>query len=122
MISMLPHGLACALAKRSYIQFLIYALLSIGLASFHTEAMAANSCKVSYSIASQWNNGFTANVTLTNTGDPWSSWQATWTMPNQQQITGLWNGAHSQTANAVTVKNLSWNASVSKKCECAIWF
>ena len=122
MISMLPHGLACALAKRSYIQFLIYALLSIGLASFHTEAMAANSCKVSYSIASQWNNGFTANVTLTNTGDPWSSWQATWTMPNQQQITGLWNGAHSQTANAVTVKNLSWNASVNKNANVQFGF
>jgi cytochrome c553 len=73
---------------------------------------AANTCHVDYSFSSEWNTGFTASVNITNTGDAWSSWQATWHFDGSQQITGLWNGQHSQSGSQVNVQNASWNGQV----------
>ena len=35
---------------------------------------AVSGCSVSYAVPSQWNTGFTASVTITNLGDPLTSW------------------------------------------------
>ncbi|WP_203791707.1 cellulose binding domain-containing protein, partial [Paractinoplanes rishiriensis] len=37
-------------------------------------AAAAAGCSVNYTVASQWQGGFGANVTITNLGDPLSGW------------------------------------------------
>ncbi len=51
----------------------------------------APTCRVSYA-ASVWQGGFTANVTVTNTGSaPVDGWQLAFTLPSGQQITHAWN-------------------------------
>jgi len=41
-----------------------------------------------------------------------TSWTLRWAFPNNQQITGLWNGSYTQSGRAVIVKNLSYNGSI----------
>ncbi len=66
-------------------------------------------CRVDYQILEQWQDGFSAQVEITNTGAPWNGWQTTWTMPAGQQVTDLWNGTLQQEGAAVTVGNLAEN-------------
>ncbi|SEA43325.1 Cytochrome c553 [Thiothrix caldifontis] len=110
-------------ARLTYAQTVGYTLLLlIILAIFSPGAWAASACKVNYSIPNQWNNGFTANVSVTNTGDAWKGWTVTWDMPNGQQITGLWNGVSSQSGAAVTVKDAGWNANVGSNASVQFGF
>ena len=98
---------------------------SVSLPAFSilvTTSIQNTACNVSYKITNQWGNGFTADVVITNTGSAWTSWKATWTMPNAQKITGLWNGSMTQSGDAVTVSNLSWNASVAKDAKVQFGF
>ncbi len=92
----------------------LYVLTGLMLWFFSPASWAANSCKVNYTVSTQWNNGFTTNVNITNTGDPWSNWTVKWDMLSGQKITGLWNGSYTQNSAAVTVKNASWNGTVAK--------
>ena len=75
-------------------------------------AAAAAGCSVNYAVASQWNVGFSTNVTITNLGSPITSWTLAWNFGGDQQITQLWNGGYSQSGTGVTVKNLSYNGSI----------
>jgi endoglucanase len=77
--------------------------------SASTQGTTTNAgCKAAYSVTSQWSNGFTASVTVTNTGTAAThSWQVTWTWPGDQQITNIWNATgvlngRTETATAVT--------------------
>ncbi|HEX5402562.1 MAG TPA: cellulose binding domain-containing protein, partial [Pseudonocardiaceae bacterium] len=72
-------------------------------------------CHVVYTTQSQWAGGFTADVTLTNTGTTaWSSWQAGFTYPGDQKITSSWNtGSLTQTGQQVTASNASYNGTLA---------
>ncbi|WP_433383649.1 PQQ-dependent sugar dehydrogenase [Actinoplanes sp. CA-142083] len=69
-------------------------------------------CAVRYEL-NQWSTGFTAAVTVTNTGPAVSSWALTWTFAGNQRIGNAWNATYSQSGQAVTVRNASWNGSVA---------
>jgi hypothetical protein len=74
---------------------------------------SVSSCHVAYSIANQWPGGFQAAITIQNTGSTaWTGWTLTWTFPNGQTVSGLWNGAASQSGANVTVRNLAYNGSI----------
>jgi endoglucanase len=77
-----------------------------------TSAQAAAGCKVDYAKTNEWGGGFGANVTVTNLGDPVSSWTVQWAFPSGQSVQQLWNGVASQSGSTVTVKNMSWNGNV----------
>ncbi len=65
-------------------------------------AAGTPSCRVTYAIQSSWTGGFTANVTLANTGSSaFGGWTVTWTYPGDQKITNLWNGYYTQTGETV---------------------
>jgi cellulase/cellobiase CelA1 len=49
------------------------------------------------------------DIYFINTGSYLNAWDVTWTMPDAQQITNLWNGDLNQNDNSVSVKNLDWN-------------
>jgi hypothetical protein len=67
-----------------------------------------------YSVQSQWNNGFVASITVTNTGTtPISSWRVTWTWGGNQQVTNFWNTALTQSGTVVNANNLSYNGSLA---------
>jgi endoglucanase len=84
-------------------------------------ALAANpaagtpSCAVTYQIASSWAGGFTANVTLHNTGtSPLGGWTVGWTFPGDQTITNLWSAFYTQTGEAATAHDpFDTNATVA---------
>jgi hypothetical protein len=71
-------------------------------------------CKVSYAVANQWPGGFTANITITNTGSTaLNNWSLVFTFPaSGQSVTQGWNGVFTQSGSTVTVKNASYNGSV----------
>jgi len=82
-------------------------------ASVATSAQAAvTGCQVTYQVSSQWSGGFGANVSLTNLGDPVTSWQLTWSFTAGQTVTQLWNGSVTQSGAQVTVANAAWNGAI----------
>jgi hypothetical protein len=89
-----------------------------GTASFTWTISAGSSppsgaCAVTYT-PNQWQGGFTANVTIENTGSSAiSSWSLAFTFPGDQKITDAWNGVESQTGEAVTITNESYNGSIA---------
>jgi endo-1,4-beta-xylanase len=71
------------------------------------------SCKVHYAITNQWNTGFGATITITNTGSTAiNGWNLQFTFPNGQTITQLWNGSVTQNGSTVTITNVSYNGSI----------
>jgi chitin-binding protein len=70
-------------------------------------------CTVSYDIVNQWTPGFQAAVTVTNdSGAGINGWDVSWSFPNGQQISQLWNGIDQQSGSTVTVSNETWNANI----------
>ncbi|MFY1633531.1 glycoside hydrolase family 6 protein [Solwaraspora sp. WMMB335] len=76
-----------------------------------TQASAAAGCRVTYSV-NQWNTGFTANLTVTNLGDPINGWNLQWQYSGNQQITQAWNSEFTQSGSQVTLRNAPWNGSL----------
>src|SRR4051812_49383874 len=77
-----------------------------------TTAHAATGCQVTYTVSSHWPDGFGANVSISNLGDPVSGWQLSWSFGAGQAVTQLWNGSYTQSGAQVTVTNVAWNASI----------
>ncbi|WBB46739.1 cellulase family glycosylhydrolase [Verrucosispora sp. WMMA2044] len=75
-------------------------------------AHAAAGCRVAYSAPSQWPGGFTANVAVTNLGDPLNGWRLTWTFPSGQRVTQAWNATVTSSGNDVTASNVGYNAAL----------
>ncbi|MEO6088573.1 MAG: glycoside hydrolase family 48 protein, partial [Umezawaea sp.] len=75
-------------------------------------ANAAVACTVNYSVPSDWYSGFVADVSIKNDGDPINGWTLTWTFPDGQQVTNLWNGNHAQSGAKVTVTPVDWNKNI----------
>jgi Glycosyl hydrolase family 48/Cellulose binding domain/Putative Ig domain len=79
-------------------------------------------CQVTYT-PNQWQGGFTANVTIANTGSSAiNGWTLTFTFPGDQQITDAWNGAESQSGESVTIKNESYNAAIAAGASTSLGF
>lgn len=69
-------------------------------------------CRVGYT-ANQWDSGFTATVSIANTGSSAiNGWTLTWSYAGNQQITNAWNATVTQSGNAVTARNASYNGSI----------
>ena len=70
-------------------------------------------CSVGYK-ANSWTGGFTADVTVKNTGTAAiSGWTLKWTFPGDQKITSVWNAKATQTGTAVTATDLGYNGSLA---------
>ncbi|MET9154667.1 cellulose binding domain-containing protein [Streptomyces griseoflavus] len=83
----------------------------------------SGTCEVTYRITNQWDGGFQAEVRLTNTGPaPWNGWSLTWSFADGQRISQLWNGSHTQSGPAVTVRNTDWNTTVGPGSSAAFGF
>jgi len=102
------------LRRRWTLATLASALTLVGgaLAGTHLASAASIGCQVDYAVSSQWQGGFGANVTITNLGDPVSSWRLAWSFGAGQTITQLWNGSFTQSGAQVTVANASYNGSI----------
>lgn len=76
-------------------------------------ASAATGCRIGYSVANQWPGGFGANVTVTNLGDPVSSWTVVWSYASGQQVTQAWSATVTQSGAQVTARNAGYNGTLA---------
>jgi glucuronoarabinoxylan endo-1,4-beta-xylanase len=73
----------------------------------------SGSCSVHYAITNSWPGGFGASLTITNTSSTAiNGWSLGFSFPNGQTITQLWNGSYTQSGSAVSITNVSYNASI----------
>ncbi|WP_371477363.1 glycoside hydrolase family 9 protein [Kitasatospora sp. NBC_00315] len=74
----------------------------------------AAACSVAYHVDSAWAGGFTATVTLKNTGPATiTGWTLGWTFPGSQRITNGWNATVVQSGAAVTARDSGWNGTLA---------
>ncbi|MFF5897463.1 cellulose binding domain-containing protein [Streptomyces argenteolus] len=70
-------------------------------------------CKVTYA-TNVWTGGFTADVTVANTGStPVDSWKLAFTLPSGQRVTNAWNATLSGPSGAVTATGLAHSAGIA---------
>ncbi|MCZ7420649.1 MULTISPECIES: cellulose binding domain-containing protein [unclassified Micromonospora] len=73
----------------------------------------SGACAVKYT-ANSWNNGFTADVQITNTGSSTiNGWTLAYSLPSGQQVTNSWNATVSQSGSSVTARNVGHNGTIS---------
>ncbi|MFF4978453.1 cellulose binding domain-containing protein [Streptomyces sp. NPDC001046] len=73
----------------------------------------AAACQVTYG-TSVWQGGFTADVTVKNTGSAAvDGWRLGFTLPSGQRVTGAWNATLSGTSGAVTASPVAHNARIA---------
>src|SRR5690348_14580195 len=94
---------------------------TLGAVSMTAHAATAG-CQVNYAISSQWPGGFGANVSVTNLGDPVTSWTVTWSFTAGQQVTQAWNTNLTQSGAQVTARNATWNGTVGTNASATFGF
>ena len=88
-----------------------------------TGAAAPVSCSAVYSLTNSWAGGFQGQVVLTNTGtSAISPWTLTWTFPGDQKIGSMWTASFTQSGEAVTAVNESYNATIAPSTSVTIGF
>ena len=85
-------------------------------------AYAATGCRVVYTVASQWPGGFTANVDVTNLGDPINGWNLKWAFASGQQVTQAWSASITASGSQVTATNVSYNAAIATNATVSFGF
>jgi hypothetical protein len=69
-------------------------------------------CRVTYG-TNVWAGGFTANVTLANTGTSGiNGWALDFSLPAGQTVTSSWNTALTGTSGALTARNVAYNGGI----------
>ncbi|NES13747.1 MULTISPECIES: cellulose-binding domain-containing protein [Micromonospora] len=97
-------------------------LAATGVVLTATAAQAAVGCRVDYTVSTQWSGGFTANVNLTNLGDPLSSWAVTWSFGAGQTVSQGWNADFTQSGSAVRAANVSYNGNLATNATVSFGF
>jgi hypothetical protein len=70
-------------------------------------------CQVAYE-PNVWQGGFTANVTVKNTGSAAvDNWRLGFTLPSGQRVTNAWNASLSGSSGAVTASPVAHNARIA---------
>ena len=100
----------------------VLTVLAVGAARTMTAHAAAAGCTVTYQVASQWQGGFGANVTVTNLGDPLTGWAVRWSFAAGQGITQAWNATVTQSGSQVTATNVSYNGALATGASTAFGF
>jgi cellulase/cellobiase CelA1 len=74
-------------------------------------------------VTGQWNGGFQAEVTVTNTGaSALPGWVVTWTFANGQTISNMWGGTHTQTGANVSVRNVGYTGNIAPNASVSAGF
>ncbi|NYI04503.1 cellulase family glycosylhydrolase [Allostreptomyces psammosilenae] len=96
-------------------------LVGLGVVAAST-AQAATGCRVEYTTSAQWSGGFTANVAVTNLGDPVDGWRLAWRFPAGQRVTQAWNATVTSSGDQVTATNVGHNARVATNATVSFGF
>jgi glucuronoarabinoxylan endo-1,4-beta-xylanase len=69
--------------------------------------------RVTYTM-NTWNSGFTASISITNTGTSTvNGWTLVFTLPSGQTITSGWNATYSPSSGQVSASNVSYNGTLA---------
>ena len=115
-------------SRRKIAMVAVAAVAATGAVAVSTlPAFAAVSCNVRYDVMNSWpgppatSGGMQGQLIVTNTGDPWTSWTITATLPGHT-ITQGWNGRWATGSSAISVQNETWNGNVSTGAQIAPGF
>ncbi|AQZ68100.1 cellulose 1,4-beta-cellobiosidase [[Actinomadura] parvosata subsp. kistnae] len=116
------------LSKRLAVATTLVLVAGVTSAVAAAPAQAAVACDVTYA-ANQWTSGqgqggFTANITLKNTGDPVTSWNLAFDFPTtgQKYTPSGWGANWSQSGTRVTATNMPWNGNLATGASTNIGF
>ncbi|MDI1460877.1 glycoside hydrolase family 9 protein [Catellatospora sp. KI3] len=107
-------------AQTAY-QFYVVALDAAGNASAASSPVSVtttappqpSACQITYG-TTDWNNGFTGNVTVKNTGTATiNGWTLAFSFTAGQQITQAWSSKYTQTGANVAITNESYNGTLA---------
>ena len=86
-------------------------------------AHAAAGCRVTYTVVTSWSSGFTANIGITNLGDPINGWTLRFSFPAAgQRITNGWSATYTTNGQAVTAVSLPHNSALATNGSATIGF
>ncbi|CAM4446738.1 putative bifunctional chitinase/lysozyme precursor [Mycobacterium basiliense] len=78
-----------------------------------TDAVDYSGIAAAYTVTSQWDNGFVANYTISNTGDTaLTDWQVEFDLPASESITSAWSGQITQDGTHYTITPESWTQTI----------
>ena len=108
-------GATGARIRRGIFAAAALALGSVPAVALVNQASAAAGCSVVYTVAQQWNVGFTVQgISVTNLGDPLTSWTLEFDFPGNQTLqSNPWNGTFTQSGQHVTITNAPYNNNVA---------
>ncbi|MBI9116119.1 cellulose-binding domain-containing protein, partial [Sanguibacter suaedae] len=87
-----------------------------------TDPAPGATCDVAYT-TNDWNTGFTASVTITNTGTTaLTGWNLAFQFPAGQQITQAWSSQATQSGDQVTLTNAGWNGTLAPGASTTLGF
>ena len=90
------------------------ATVATATATVAIQGGATSSCHVVYTKQSEWQGGFVAAISITNTGTlPISYWRLTFTFGGDQRISYVWGANFAQTGNSVTLVNTANNGTIA---------
>jgi Cellulose binding domain/Glycosyl hydrolase family 12 len=109
-----PRGYTRIGALRPAVALAAVVLATAGAAALSLAQPAASvaGCRVSYTITSSWQGGFTANVSVENLGSPIKNWTLAFSLPGDETVTQRWNADYSQSERNVTASNSTYNVSL----------
>ena len=96
---------------------------AIGAVALAPAANAAAGCRVVYTVQSQWPGAFSANVAITNLGDPLNGWTLRFAFPAAgQSVTQGWAATWTQSGQNVSAASLAWNSALGTNVTVNIGF
>ncbi|MFI6234769.1 cellulose binding domain-containing protein [Micromonospora sp. NPDC050784] len=82
------------------------------IASARTASLT--SCRATATVDAHWGSGFVATVTVRNTGSlPLDRWRVSWRWSGDERIQTVWGGAAEMAGADVTVRNASYNGTLT---------
>ena len=113
------------LAKRIVVPL---SVLTLGSAAavvgvMNADAATAPGCSVTYTVAGQWNTGFSGEVKIKNTGGAnVDGWKLGFAFPSGQKLAGGWNGTWTQSGTQVAVTDAGWNRTIAPGGQVSLGF
>ncbi|MFD0636495.1 glycoside hydrolase family 66 protein [Catenulispora yoronensis] len=94
-----------------------------GTTTVTTASQPSGGAKVAYAVQSDWGSGFSASVTITNTGSTAiNGWTLAFAFSGNQQVGGGWNANWSQSGHTVTATNQGFNGTIAPGASVQIGF
>ena len=71
-------------------------------------------CQVTHTVQSRWQGGFTAALSIADTGErAFSGWKLTFTFGDDRKIGTVWGASAAQSGETVTLTNLGYDAAIA---------